>query len=154
MNLHLESLSENRSETLIVSEEHLESFRISILRYRRILYFVAHRVLGNHGDAEAAVENCLLSVSRNVPSFECKGSFRGWLVKSLSMKLWPYSTTIESNRSCTQNLSRSPLIFICSPAGRIAPLLVSIIEPTNAALVEYRDNMLSFNQKTIGSPDL
>src|ERR1700721_563333 len=76
MNLHLESWSENRSETLVVSEEHLESFP-------RILYFVAHRVLANHGDAEAAVENCLLSVSHNVPSFECKGSFRGWLVRVL-----------------------------------------------------------------------
>jgi len=83
MNLHLESRSENRSETLVVSEEHLESFRISILRYRRVLYFVAHRVVGNHGDAEAAVENCLLSVSRNVPSFECEGSFRAWLVRVL-----------------------------------------------------------------------
>lgn len=83
MNPHLESRSENRSETLAVPEENLETFEISISRYRRVLYFVAYRVLGNHRDAEAAVRSCLLSVSRSVPSFEREGSFRGWLVRVL-----------------------------------------------------------------------
>ena len=83
MNTHLESWSDNRREALAVSEEYLESFETSISRYRRVLYFVAHRVLGNHRDAEAAVKSCLLSVSRNAPSFEREGSLRGWLVRVL-----------------------------------------------------------------------
>ena len=83
MNTHLESWSDNRREALAVSEEYLESFETSISRYRRVLYFVAHRVLGNHRDAEAAVKSCLLSVSRNAPSFEREASLRGWLVRVL-----------------------------------------------------------------------
>jgi DNA-directed RNA polymerase specialized sigma24 family protein len=83
MNPYLESWSENRRETLAVSEEYLETFEISISRYRRVLYFIAHRVLGNRRDAEAAVKSCLLSVSRNVPPFEREGSLRGWVVRVL-----------------------------------------------------------------------
>ena len=83
MNHHLESWSENRTEALAVSEEYLETFELEVSRYRRVLYFVAHRVLGDHRDAEAAVQGCLLTVSRNVPSFEREGSLRGWLVRVL-----------------------------------------------------------------------
>jgi RNA polymerase sigma factor (sigma-70 family) len=83
MNPHLESPSENRSETLAVTEENLETSEISISRYRRVLYFVARRVLGNHKDAEAAVQSCLLSISRSTPSFKHEGSFRSWLVRVL-----------------------------------------------------------------------
>jgi DNA-directed RNA polymerase specialized sigma24 family protein len=83
MNPHLESRSENTSKISATTEEGLEISEISISRYRRVLYFVAHRVLGNHKDAEAAVQSCLLSVSRSAPSFEREGSFRGWLVRVL-----------------------------------------------------------------------
>ncbi len=67
----------------MVSEECLETYETSSLRYRHVLYFVAHRVLGNYSDAETAVESCIISVSGNVPSFKNEGSFRGWLVRVL-----------------------------------------------------------------------
>jgi DNA-directed RNA polymerase specialized sigma24 family protein len=40
-------------------------------------------VLGNHAEAEEAVQNCLLTVSDNVPRFEYEGAFRCWLVRVL-----------------------------------------------------------------------
>jgi RNA polymerase sigma-70 factor, ECF subfamily len=78
-----ESRPENRSETVAVSQVDLETFEIWFSRYRRLLYFVAFRVLGNHRDAEDAVQRCLISASRDVRSFEHEGSFRGWLVRVL-----------------------------------------------------------------------
>ena len=50
-------------------------------RYRRLLHFVAQRVLGNPDRADIAVENCLFSASRHVPAFDCEGAFRSWLVR-------------------------------------------------------------------------
>ena len=52
-------------------------------RYRHLLSLVAYRVLGNHAEAEDAVQNCLLTVTDNVPKFEQEGAFRCWLVRVL-----------------------------------------------------------------------
>jgi DNA-directed RNA polymerase specialized sigma24 family protein len=40
-------------------------------------------VFGNHAETEDAVQNCLLTVSDNVPKFEHEGAFRCWLVRVL-----------------------------------------------------------------------
>jgi DNA-directed RNA polymerase specialized sigma24 family protein len=50
-------------------------------RYRRLLHFVANRVLGNPDRADIAVENCLYSASRHATAFDCEGAFRSWLVR-------------------------------------------------------------------------
>jgi DNA-directed RNA polymerase specialized sigma24 family protein len=52
-------------------------------RYRHLLSLVAYRVLGNHAEAEDAVQNCLLTVTDNVPGFEQEGAFRCRLVRVL-----------------------------------------------------------------------
>jgi len=57
------------------------SFYVRAARYRRLLYFVAHRVVGNPDRALIAVENCLLAASRHVRAFDCEGAFRSWLVR-------------------------------------------------------------------------
>ena len=57
------------------------SFYVRAERYRRLLYFVAHRVLGNSDRAVIAVENCLLSAARHVTTFDDEGTFRNWLVR-------------------------------------------------------------------------
>jgi RNA polymerase sigma factor (sigma-70 family) len=76
-----------RSETGIaavaVSQADLKTLEMRISRYRRLLYFLAYRVLGNHTDAEQAVQSCILAVPRNVPSLEHEGGFRAWLVRAL-----------------------------------------------------------------------
>jgi DNA-directed RNA polymerase specialized sigma24 family protein len=48
-----------------------------------VLSLVAYRVLGNHAEAEDAAQNCLRTVSDNVPKFEHEGAFRCWLVRVL-----------------------------------------------------------------------
>jgi hypothetical protein len=73
----------NEDKTLSTSRRNLEALDILFSRYRRVLSLVAYRVLGNHQEAEYAVQNCLLAVSDNVPRFEYEGAFRSWLVRAL-----------------------------------------------------------------------
>jgi RNA polymerase sigma-70 factor (ECF subfamily) len=70
-------------KTLSSSQGSLEAFDVLFSRYHHVLSLVAYRVLGNHAEAEDAVENCLLAVSDNVPKFEHEGAFRCWLVRVL-----------------------------------------------------------------------
>ena len=57
------------------------SFYVRAARYRRLLYFVSHSVLGNSDRAVIAVENCLVSAARHVTTFDDEGAFRNWLVR-------------------------------------------------------------------------
>ncbi len=75
--------SENRVEAFAVSQADLKTLEMWVSRYRRVLYFVAHRLLGNHTDAEEAVQSCIRSIPRKVPSLEHEGGFRAWLVRVL-----------------------------------------------------------------------
>jgi RNA polymerase sigma factor (sigma-70 family) len=75
--------SENRNQAFAVSQADLKTLEMWVSRYRRVLYFVAHRLLGNHADAEQAVQSCILSIPRKVPSLEHEGGFRAWLVRVL-----------------------------------------------------------------------
>jgi DNA-directed RNA polymerase specialized sigma24 family protein len=50
-------------------------------RYRRLLHFVAERVLGNSNKAAIAVDNCLYGAAQHVATFNCEGTFRSWLVR-------------------------------------------------------------------------
>jgi|ERR1700693_3563511 DNA-directed RNA polymerase specialized sigma24 family protein len=74
---------EDSGGTSSVSQEHSDALDAFFLRYRRVLYGVAYRVLSNHKDAEDAVQNLFLSMSHNIPRFECEGSFRSWLLRGL-----------------------------------------------------------------------
>ena len=74
----------NDCEGLSNSQGNLEALNVLLLRYRRTLLFVAYRVLGDHNQAEDAVQRCLQSAAyRNVPRFENEGAFRSWLVRVL-----------------------------------------------------------------------
>jgi sigma-70-like protein len=73
-------------EALSNSQGRLETLDVLFSRYRQVLSLVAYRILGNHAEAEDAVQNCLPIVSDNVPRFEHEGvSVAGWL-ESLSMR--------------------------------------------------------------------
>jgi len=75
--------SGKEDETLNNSQGSLEALDVLFSRYRHVLSLVAYRVLGNHAEAEDAVQNCLRTVSDNVPKFEHEGAFRCWLVRVL-----------------------------------------------------------------------
>src|SRR5258708_39711801 len=83
MNAMLESRSRIEDETLSNLQENGEALDVLFSRYRRTLRLVAYRVLGNHQQAEVAVQNCLRAASHNVPRFESEGAFRSWLVRVL-----------------------------------------------------------------------
>jgi len=57
------------------------SFYVRAARYHRLLYFVAHRVLGNSDRAVIAVENCLRSAALHSATFDHESAFRSWLVR-------------------------------------------------------------------------
>jgi DNA-directed RNA polymerase specialized sigma24 family protein len=74
---------ENGDGILNISQVHSEIFTAAFLRYHRVLYLVAYRVLFNHGDAGDAVQSFFLAASNNVPRFDCEDSFRSWLLRGL-----------------------------------------------------------------------
>ena len=65
------------------SRECCGAFDLLFLRYRRLLYFVAYRILCHPKEAEDAVQHCFLAASVNVPRFNHEGGFRSWLVRVL-----------------------------------------------------------------------
>jgi DNA-directed RNA polymerase specialized sigma24 family protein len=83
MDYKSESCLENSEKTAHISRISAEAFTVLFSQYRRVLYSVAYRVLFNHRDAEDAVQKFLLSASTNIPTFECAGSFRSWLLRGL-----------------------------------------------------------------------
>jgi|HubBroStandDraft_6_1064221.scaffolds.fasta_scaffold1267165_2 DNA-directed RNA polymerase specialized sigma24 family protein len=52
-------------------------------RCRRLLHFLAARILGSQDETGDAVRNCRAAASRNPPSFESEGAFRSWLARIL-----------------------------------------------------------------------
>jgi DNA-directed RNA polymerase specialized sigma24 family protein len=60
-----------------------EIFEDRFARCRRLLHFLAARILGSQDEAEDAVRNCGAAASRNPPSFESEGAFRSWLARIL-----------------------------------------------------------------------
>ena len=71
-------------EAVPVSEDSVQdwvSLYVRAARYRRLLYFVADRVLGNPDKAVIAVEKCLYSAAQHVTAFDREGAFRSWLVR-------------------------------------------------------------------------
>jgi len=58
-------------------------FEARFSRCRKLLYFLACRVLGSPERADEVVENCKIAASRNPPTFEYEGAFRSWLVRVL-----------------------------------------------------------------------
>jgi hypothetical protein len=77
-----DSRAQNGDETLNNPQKNPGGLDGRLSRYRRVLSFVAYRVLSNQEEAEDAVRNCLLS-AYNAPRFECEGAFRSWLVRIL-----------------------------------------------------------------------
>jgi DNA-directed RNA polymerase specialized sigma24 family protein len=57
------------------------NFRFS--RCRKMLFFLACRVLGSPEQVHDVMENCKIAASRNPPIFESEGAFRSWLVRIL-----------------------------------------------------------------------
>jgi DNA-directed RNA polymerase specialized sigma24 family protein len=112
--------SETGSEAFAVSQADLKTLEMRISRYRRLLYFIAYRVLGNHTDAEQAVQSCILAIPRNVPSLEHEGGFRAWLVRALINEALPIlrknrlrSLVKGSARGLLTNPWRQPRVDPC-----------------------------------------
>src|SRR5258707_9541582 len=64
-------------------DERKSAFELQFSRSRRLLYFVARRILHCIEEAEEAVKNCRLTASRNPPRFSSEGAFKSWLVRIL-----------------------------------------------------------------------
>jgi DNA-directed RNA polymerase specialized sigma24 family protein len=74
------------SENIPISndlQQQAEVFQVRFSRCRKLLYFLACRVLGSSDLAHHLVENCEITASRNPPRFEGEGAFRSWLVRIL-----------------------------------------------------------------------
>lgn len=72
-----------RNEEIPSLESDPKMFEDRFARCRRLLHFLAARILGSQDEAEDAVRNCRAAASRNPPSFESEGAFRSWLARIL-----------------------------------------------------------------------
>lgn len=79
MNISLNPLASVRERTV----EDLAIFDGRFLRCRKLLVFIASRVLGGREGTDEALQNCRFTASRNRPRFEHEGAFRSWLVRVL-----------------------------------------------------------------------
>jgi DNA-directed RNA polymerase specialized sigma24 family protein len=79
--LHVKPQLHETAPVLKDSAGESTSFYVRASRYRGLLHFVAHRVLGNSARADIAVQNCLYLASRDHKTFDSEGAFRGWLVR-------------------------------------------------------------------------
>ena len=98
MNAILEFHLRSEGETSSHSPGNLEALDVLFARYRSVLSLIAYRVLGNHKDAEEAVQNCLREASDRAPRFEHEGAFRSWLARILIDEA---VTILHSQRSAT-----------------------------------------------------
>ena len=72
-----------RNEEMLYLESDPKMFDDRFARCRRLLNFLAARILGSQDEAEDAIRNCRAAASRNPPSFESEGAFRSWLARIL-----------------------------------------------------------------------
>jgi asparagine synthetase B (glutamine-hydrolysing) len=56
-------------------------FESRFLKNRKLIAFVARRVLDSHEEAEAAVKACFKAASRVPPVFASDGAFRSWILR-------------------------------------------------------------------------
>jgi RNA polymerase sigma-70 factor, ECF subfamily len=83
MNAILEFDLRSEDEESSHSQGNFEALDVLFARYRSILSLIAYRVLGNHEDAEEAVQRCLRLASDRAPRFDHEGAFRSWLARIL-----------------------------------------------------------------------
>jgi DNA-directed RNA polymerase specialized sigma24 family protein len=77
---HLEPDRQSREDS---REDTKSIFELQFSRSRRLLFFVARRILNSIPEAEEAVKNCRLTASCNPPAFSTEGAFKSWLVRIL-----------------------------------------------------------------------
>jgi DNA-directed RNA polymerase specialized sigma24 family protein len=80
-------------------DERRSTFELQFSRSRRLLYFVARRILKCVEEAEEAVKNCRLTASRHPPRFSSEGAFKSWLVRILIDEATLLLRQKESNSS-------------------------------------------------------
>ena len=71
------------SETEAPSRKGWDQFNQWFSQCHNTLHFMAGMILGGSDKAERAVQNCWTRASRNLPSFESEGPFRGWIIRLL-----------------------------------------------------------------------
>jgi DNA-directed RNA polymerase specialized sigma24 family protein len=74
-----EPRQDNREDT----NDTTDTFELQFSHSRRLLFFLARRILNCVQEAEEAVKNCRLTASRNPPCFSSEGAFKSWLVRIL-----------------------------------------------------------------------
>ena len=64
-------------------EDTQSAFELQFSRCRKLLQFIALRILNCAEEADEAIKNCRLTASCNPPAFTTEGAFKSWLVRIL-----------------------------------------------------------------------
>jgi len=98
----------------------VEALEKLFARNTRALYQIALRVLGNHEDAEDALQEGLLAAYRNLPRFEGRAKFSTWLTRIV----------INAARMRLRSLKARPAVSLDdSPTGEEQPPAERFADP-------------------------
>jgi RNA polymerase sigma-70 factor, ECF subfamily len=64
-------------------EGNSRAFEVLVRRYERVLFSVAHRILGNHDDASDATQAAFIKAFERLASFDPKFRFFSWIYRIL-----------------------------------------------------------------------
>jgi hypothetical protein len=78
-----EPRNDNRKDNREDTNDTKDTFELQFSHSRRLLLFLARRILNCVQEAEEAVKNCRLKASSNPPCFSSEGAFKSWLVRIL-----------------------------------------------------------------------
>jgi RNA polymerase sigma-70 factor, ECF subfamily len=117
MTLNVETtLDEQSMVNEILIETNMEEddtvFQVRFTRCRKLLYFIAVRVLGGPEQAEDAIENCQRTASRNPPRFEHESAFRSWLLRVLIDEALAIRRKNQETIERITAVARNPLLGI------------------------------------------
>lgn len=92
------------------SRQDLQSaFELRFSRNRRLLYFIARRILNHPQEAQEAIKNCLRTASHNPPNCGSEGAFKSWLVRILIDEATLLLRKKQSNSAAASNRLPAPL---------------------------------------------
>src|SRR5260370_16865407 len=78
-------------------EERKSAFELQFSRSRKLLHFIARRILNCVQEAEEAVKNCRLTAPPNPPKFTTQGAFKTCLARILPHGATPLLPTKQTN---------------------------------------------------------
>jgi RNA polymerase sigma-70 factor (ECF subfamily) len=148
------TLKREHEEAVIAAAKHgdHDAFNQLVLRYQRLAYTVAYRILGNRRSAEDATQEAFLSAYRAMSRFH-RGSFKAWLLRIVTNACYdqlralkrcpidePYATPDVERCAWTADPRESPQAYVeRKELGQVIQLGLDTLPPAQRFVVVLAD---------------